>query len=95
MILLKDPLPEWEEYPTEEAGMVYSLEEEMMAMAEVSPGELQEDLPTYHHTTDQADQLAPPALQDRQAQQDLQDLQLPHDRHQTILSSSRRRSSGT
>ena len=72
--------------------MVDSLEEEVMAMAEVSPGEMEEDLPTYHHATDQADRLAPPALQDCQAQQDLQ---LPHDRHQTILSSSRRRSSGT
>ena len=75
--------------------MVDSLEEEVMAMAEVSPEEMEEDLPTYHHATDQADRLAPPALQDRQAQQDLQDLQLPHDRHQTILSSSKRRSSGT
>ena len=75
--------------------MVDSLEEEVMAMAEISPGEMEEDPPTYHHTTDQADRLAPPALQDCQAQQDLQDLQLPHDPHQMILSSSRRRSSGT
>ena len=95
MILPKDPLLEWEEYPTEEVGMVDPLEEEAMVVAETSLGEMEEDLPTYHHTTDQADRLAPPALQDRQAQQDLPDLQLPHDPHQKIPSSSRRRSSGT
>ena len=95
MILLKDPLLEREEYLTEEVGMVDSLEEETMAAAEISLGETEEDLPTYHHAMDQADRLAPPALQDRQAQQDLPDLQLPHDPHQRIPSSSRRRSSGT
>ena len=41
------PLLEWEEYPTEEVGMVDSLEEEVMVMAEISPGEMKEDLPTY------------------------------------------------
>ena len=92
-ILLKDPLLEREEYPTEEVGTVDSLEEEVMA--EISPGEMEEDLPTYHHAMDQADRLAPPALQDRQVQQDLPDLQLPHDPHQKIPLSSRRRSSGT
>ena len=95
MILLKDPLLEQEEYPTEKVGMVDSLEEEAMAVAEISLGEMEEDLPTYHHAMDQADQLAPPALQDCQAQQDPPDLQLPHDPHQKIPSSSRRRSSGT
>ena len=90
MIPRKDPLLEPEEYPTEEVGMVVSLEEEATTVAEISLGETEEDLPT-----DQADRLAPPALQDRQAQQDLPDLLLPHDPHQRILSSSRRRSSGT
>ena len=75
--------------------MVDSLEEEVMAAVEISLGEMEEDLPMYQHTMDQADRLAPPALQDCQAQQDLLDLQLPHDPHQTITSSSRRRSSGT
>ena len=37
-ILLKDPLLEQEEYPTEEVGMVDSLEEEAMAVAEISQG---------------------------------------------------------
>ena len=60
MILLKDPLLEWEEYPTEEVGMVDSLEEEAMVVVETSLGEMEEDLPTYHHATDQADRLAPP-----------------------------------
>ena len=95
MILLKDPLPEQEEYPTEEVGMVDSLEEEAMAVAEISLGEMEEDLPMYHHATDQVDQLAPLALQDHQALQDLPDLLLPHDPHQKIPLSSRRRSSGT
>ena len=55
MILLKDPLLEQEEYPTEEVGMVDPLEEEAMAVAETSLGEMEEDLPMYHHATDQAD----------------------------------------
>ena len=95
MILQKDPLLEQEEYPTEEVGMVDSLEEEVTVVVEISPGEMEEDLPMYHHTMDQVNQLAPPALQDHQAQQDLLDPQLPQDLHQTIPSSSRRRSSGT
>ena len=68
MILRKDPLLEWEEYPTEEVGMVDSLEEEAMVVAEISLGEMGGGLPMYHHAMDQANQLAPPALQDHQAQ---------------------------